>query len=429
MLLTIEKLIYGGDGLARLPADEHGPGKAVFVPFVLEGEKTEATLIEQKRNFARGRADKIIQPSPSRIAPHCPYFGDCGGCHYQHATYSHQLEIKSAILKENFRRIAKRDLGLEPVLHPSPEWNYRNRTRLKLRTTPDFALGYFKPNSHDLLPIEQCSISSDLINEAIATLWQLGREKQIPEEIHEVELFANAEDSEFLLEAYCSPAPPNSDRFATALKVARPALAGIAFFRSVTSSHPSDAKPIRTSGASELTYKTRAAIYRVSAGSFFQVNRYLIDELIDIVTREVTGGAALDLYAGVGLFSSALARSFAQVIAVESSPTSFADLLYNSPSNVKAVRSTTEQFLQRASATLRPDLVVVDPPRNGLGETVVRSLAGLGASRIVYVSCEPATASRDLAGLLSSGYHIEQAHVVDLFPQTFHIESVWHLAR
>ncbi len=159
------------------------------------------------------------------------------------------------------------------------------------------------------------------------------------------------------------------------------------------------------------------------------MNRYLIDELIDIVTREVTGGAALDLYAGVGLFSSALARSFAQVIAVESSPTSFADLLYNSPSNVKAVRSTTEQFLQRASATLRPDLVVVDPPRNGLGETVVRSLAGLGASRIVYVSCEPATASRDLAGLLSSGYHIEQAHVVDLFPQTFHIESVWHLAR
>ena len=429
MLLTIEKLIYGGDGLARLPADEHGPGKAVFVPFVLEGEKTEATLVEQKRNFARARAEKIIQPSPSRITPRCPYFGDCGGCHYQHATYSHQLEIKSAILKENFRRIAKHDLGLEPVLHPSPEWHYRNRTRLKLRTTPDFALGYFKPNSHDLLPIEQCPISSDLINEAIASLWQLGRNKQIPEEIQEVELFANAKDSEFLLEAYCSAAPSNSDRFATALKAARPGLAGIAFFRSVTSSHPSDAKPIRTSGASELTYKAQAAIYRVSAGSFFQVNRYLINELTDIVTREVTGSAALDLYAGVGLFSSALARSFAQVIAVESSPTSFADLLYNSPSNVKAVRSTTEQFLQRASATLRPDLVVVDPPRNGLGETVVRSLAGLGASRIVYVSCEPATASRDLAGLLSSGYHIEQAHVVDLFPQTFHIESVWHLAR
>jgi len=148
-----------------------------------------------------------------------------------------------------------------------------------------------------------------------------------------------------------------------------------------------------------------------------------------VVTQGASGDVALDLYAGVGLFACVLARSFAQVIAVESSPTSYADLLYNSPANVKAVRSTTEQFLRNAAATLRPNLVVVDPPRNGLGETVVRSLAGLGASRMVYVSCEPATASRDLAGLLNAGYRIQRAYVVDLFPQTYHVESVVHLVR
>src|SRR5579864_6685023 len=117
--LTIEKAVYGGDGLARLPADEHGPGKAVFVPFVLEGERIEASLLEQKRGFARGRAEAILQVSPRRVEPHCPYFQRCGGCHYQHASYEHQLEIKAAILKENLRRIAKLELAVEMTIHPS----------------------------------------------------------------------------------------------------------------------------------------------------------------------------------------------------------------------------------------------------------------------------------------------------------------------
>lgn len=192
---------------------------------------------------------------------------------------------------------------------------------------------------------------------------------------------------------------------------------------------PSEPPPIATLGATELTYHTRNSSYRVSAGAFFQVNRHLTDELIGIVTEGASGDLALDLYAGVGLFSTALSRSFAQVVAVESSPTSHADLHYNSSSNVKAVRSTTEQFLKTAAGKLRPHLVVADPPRGGLGEAVVRSLTGLGAGRITYVSCDPATLSRDLVGLLQAGYRIQQAHVVDLFPQTYHVESVFHLVR
>ena len=431
MLLTIEKLVYGGDGLARLPADEQGPGKAVFLPFVVEGEKVEASLVEQKRGFARGRAERIVESSPWRVEPQCPYFQRCGGCHYQHVSYEHQLEIKAAILKENLRRIAKLELDTELTVHPSPEWSYRNRTRLKVQTKPEFAVGYYRLNSHELQPVDQCPISSPLINQAMAAFSQM-QPASWPEEIYEIEFFANAEDTQLLAEVDCKPDIRKSAaiQVATEIKSILPAAAGVAVHRGGGGNHaPVEQERIATVGAGELMYNTQDLSYRVSAGAFFQGNRHLVSKLVELVTQGLSGETALDLYAGVGLFSSAMAKSFAQVTAVEASPTSHGDLLYNSPSNVKAVRATTEQFLKTVAGELRPNLVVVDPPRNGLGEMVVRSLAGLGANHIVYVSCDPATLCRDLAGLLGAGYRFQQAHVVDLFPQTYHVESVFHLMR
>ena len=433
MQLTIEKLVYGGDGLARLPADEHGPGKAVFVPFVLEGERVEASLSEQRRGFARGEAKTILQASSQRVEPYCPYFRGCGGCHYQHASYEHQLEIKAAILKENLRRIAKLELEAEITIHPSLPWNYRNRTRLKVRAAPEFALGYYKFSSHELLPVEECPVSSPLINRAIAAFWQMGRGRTVPDGIHEIEFFTNADDAQLLIEACCEPGTPSTRvrEWADALPSTLPEVAGIVVSKARSSrmSGATEPKQVAASGAGELTYKTDAASYRVSAGAFFQVNRHLINELVKIVTEGYSGETAVDLYAGVGLFSTVLSRRFAQVIAVEASQTSHADLLHNSPANVKAVRAVTADFLRSPDGKLRPDLVVVDPPRSGLGASVVQSLVGLGAHRMTYISCDPATASRDLAGLLGAGYRIEQVHLVDLFPQTYHLESVFHLAR
>jgi 23S rRNA (uracil1939-C5)-methyltransferase len=210
-----------------------------------------------------------------------------------------------------------------------------------------------------------------------------------------------------------------------------PQTAGVVVFRQFAkTSRRENAEPERlaVSGASELTYRTEQASYRVSAGAFFQVNRYLINELVGLVTGSAAGNVALDLYAGVGLFSSALAKRFAQVIAVEPSQTSHADLLHNSPINVKTVRSTTEQYLHKSSG-MSADLVVVDPPRSGLGAGVIKGLVKLGAPRVTYVSCDPATLARDLSGLLSAGYRVEQAHLVDLFPQTYHLESVFQFIR
>ena len=433
MQLTIEKLVYGGDGLARLPADEHGPGKAVFVPFVLEGERIDVSLVEQKRGFSRGHAEMILQASSQRVEPGCPYFRSCGGCHYQQASYAHQLEIKAAILRENLRRIAKFELEAEITIHPSPPWNYRNRTRVKVRAAPEFALGYYRFGSHELLPVEECPVSSPLINRAIAFLWQMGRARSVPDGIREIEFFANADDSQLLIEATCELGTPSTAirEWIDHLLGALPGVAGIIVFRARSSgtSGASDPKPMAASGAGELTYKLDAASYRVSAGAFFQVNRHLINDLINIVTEGYSGKTALDLYAGVGLFSTILSRGFAQVIAVESSQTAHADLLYNSSANVKVVQATTADFLRSAPGRVRPELVVMDPPRSGLGERVVQSVVELGAPGMTYISCDPATASRDLAGLLSAGYRIERVYLVDLFPQTFHLESVFHLVR
>jgi 23S rRNA (uracil1939-C5)-methyltransferase len=443
LLLNIEKLIYGGDGLARLPAEspsnkDRGRGKAVFVPFVLGGEQIEAALTEEKPGFARAHASAIVEPSPHRVQPACPHYARCGGCHYQHAGYEHQLEIKKEILRENLRRIAKLELECEIQVHPSPAWNYRNRSRLQVRTRPEFAAGYFKFASHELLPVEECPISSPLINRGIATLWQAGRSGKAVEGVREVEFFANSDDTQILLEFLCAPEARRASvrAWAEDLCATMPEIAGVVALREPQKGIQ---EPLVAVGASEMTYQTRNAGYRVSAGAFFQTNRFLTDELIKIVTAGRSGELALDLYAGVGLFSTALACNFRHIVSVETSQTAANDLQYNLPVNGKAVRATAEQYLSefgdqgRPSDTLpqllHPGLIVVDPPRSGLGERVTHLLASANASRVTYVSCDPSTLARDLVPLRVSGYRVEEVHLIDLFPQTFHVESVVQLVR
>ena len=177
----------------------------MFTPFVLAGETIEAAFTEEKPGFARAHASKIVAPSPHRVPPPCPHFTHCGGCHYQHADYEHQLEIKTEILGENLRRIAKLELQCEVQVHPSPPWNYRNRSRLQVRTRPEFAAGYFKFASHELLTVEECPISSPLINRGIAALWLAGRAGKTVEGVREIEFFSNADDTKLLLEFLCAP--------------------------------------------------------------------------------------------------------------------------------------------------------------------------------------------------------------------------------
>jgi 23S rRNA (uracil1939-C5)-methyltransferase len=436
LILAIDKLIYGGNGLARLPADEKGPGKAVFLPFVLEGERVEAGITEQKPGFARARAEKILEASPHRIAPGCSYFGQCGGCHYQHAGYEHQLQIKSAILRETLRRVAKLELAQEIRVHASPPWNYRNRTRLRLRTRP-FVLGYNRLRWSELLAIEQCPISSPLINRAIAALWELGRADKASADVTEIEFFVNADDTQLLAELTVGEKGWRRGRksdllqFVHALRAALPEITSVAVFHATAQGglerEDIPAELQEAFGADHLLYSTATANYQVSAGSFFQTNRFLTEKLVELATEGRSGDYALDLYAGTGLFSAALAKKFREVGAVESAPFSFHDLKQNCPPNVRCFGEPVQRFLESLE---RPfDLAVVDPPRAGLGEKVAGLLADTGTPRITYVSCDPATMARDLTVLVRSGYRIEEVHLVDLFPQTFHIESVLQFVR
>jgi 23S rRNA (uracil1939-C5)-methyltransferase len=459
LLLSIEKRVYGGDGLARTPAAADGRSMAVFVPFVLPGERVEAEIRQEKPGFARGSVTQLIEASPDRIEARCPYFRQCGGCHYQHIPYERQLEFKAGILRETLQRIAKIELKSDLRLHVSPPWNYRNRTRLQVRTAPKFppqpakntrsggpgfTLGYFRFGSHEFLPVRECPISSPLLNRAMARLLELGG-LNCPTAVGEIELFADAADERLLAWAFCEREADKGDllRWAEALAHELPEVIGMTFFSSRRrsserrSSHeriedddaPLDSKALVQSGAKAICYRTKHAEFQVSAGAFFQVNRHLIDDLVSVVTGNASGEVALDLYAGVGLFSAALARNFHHIFGVEASQTSHGDFVHNVPANVKAVGARTEDYLRSRPARNRPDLVVLDPPRTGAGKVVIRSLVELGAPRVRYVSCDPATLARDIAPLLAAGYHIEEAHLFDLFPETFHIESVMLLAR
>ena len=459
MQLQIEKLVYGGEGLARLPADEHGPGKAVFVPFVIPGEQVEASALETRPGFVRASLDRVLTPSPERIAPGCPYFERCGGCHYQHISYDAQLRYKAEILRETLRRTAKLELAQEIQVHPSPPWNYRNRTRMQVRHAPDFSLGYYRHNSHDVLPVESCPISSPLINRTIAAMWKLGRDGAVRQSVHGLQFFANDDDTKLLVEAYVRPADPrfhpgksslggapeaplrmtdDVQPFAAALHRVMPQVSGVVVVATssvedesrqrapLTAIHPEASQAI---GDGSLMYHSVGHDYRVSGSSFFQTNRFLTETLVQVVIAGRKGRGALDLYAGAGLFTAQLARNFDTVVAVESSPHSFDDLRHNVPPNVKCIRGATENFLADRGAKLAPDLVVVDPPRAGLGEKTAKALGRMTVPRVTYVSCDPATLARDLRILLEFNFRVEQAHLVDMFPQTFHMETVLHLAR
>lgn len=434
MEVTIEKMIYGGEGLARVAQPGETRAQTVFVPFVLPGERVEATAAEQKPGLIRARLEHVLEESRDRTKPGCPYFGACGGCQYQHAEYAKQLEMKSAILRETLERTAKIKWTNEIHAHGSLPWNYRNRTRLKVLHSP-FAIGYYKFGSHELLPIEQCPISSTLINRAIEAFWRLGRDAVAPNEIEEVELFANAEDAELLVEVYeKARAPISGDevaKFAERLRGMLPEIRGLTVFDAPWQG-TADRRRFENAiearlGDEALTYKTGGAEYRVSAGSFFQVNRFLIEKLIEIAVAGCDGKAALDLYAGVGLFAVQLARNFERVVAVESGASAFEDLRKNLPRNATAKPATAERFLEEARGEF--DFVIADPPRAGLGKRVAQRLAQLRALRLTYVSCDPATLARDLQILTAGGYEIEELHMVDLFPQTFHLETVVRMRR
>jgi 23S rRNA (uracil1939-C5)-methyltransferase len=435
MKLRIEKPIYGGASLARVPADDPTglAGKAVFVPFALPGELVEASIAADHRSYASATLEQVIEAVPGRVLPGCEYYARCGGCHYQHADYPTQLAMKRDILVEALERAQVAPFPEVRVGSAEP-WGYRNRVRLHVTRAPHASLCYREAASHRDLAVDHCPVAAPLLQQAIAACNRLvQRQPAMAKVLAEVEFFTNGDESALLVSLFSSTPVKRVDadlsRFvAEALLPELPSLIGVRTFTL-------DPETRRTQSANSwgepsLRYVVGEHAYQVSAAAFFQVNRFLLPALLQEVTAQQSGSIAWDLYAGVGLFAQALARKFEQVIAVESSPASAADLAHNlhGPPHKRIVQDTL-RFLKSPADAAKPDLVVVDPPRAGLGADVCERLAGVGPKRIVYVSCDPSTLARDLRTLQPSGYRPVSLTLLDLFPQTFHLETVATLER
>ncbi len=380
--MSIEKWVYGGSGLARIE------GRVVLAPFVMPGEKVCLETTEG----TNARLLEVLEPAPERVSPPCPVFARCGGCHYQHAPYEFQLARKVEILREQLRRVGKIDYAGEIGVVSGPAYGYRNRVQVHIENRK---LGYLAARSHQLVALtEDCPIASPRINQALEAMRERLNDARFPRFLWSLELFTNENDVQ--VNVIESAQPLRKDFFEWCESVAA------------------------------LDYPTVMGTFRVSPRSFFQVNRFLIEKLVETALAGAEGDSALDLYAGAGLFAVPLARRFTSITAVEAGSSAARDLVHNaSGTSLQVEHSRVEDFLARLESA--PDFVLADPPRAGLGKEVVAHLNRLAPKQITIVSCDPATLARDLAAL--TGYSIHGVTLVDLFPQTYHLETAVRLRR
>jgi 23S rRNA (uracil1939-C5)-methyltransferase len=372
----------------------------VLTPFVLPGETVRIETETESKGLLRGKPVEILTAAEERVKPPCQYFSRCGGCHYQQAPYERQLHYKRVILREVLRRVGKLTVDDIDVESAEP-LGYRNRVQLHVA---DSRLGFHQAGTHELQPVLECPIAAPLINEALAALRRMAHQPRFPKFVRSIELFTNGE------EVQLNVLDSSGKRLARG------------FFEWC-------AKQIPGADTPALNYKSGDDTFRVGHRSFFQVNRFLVERLTELALDEAEGKTALDLYAGVGLLTLPLRRRFTAVTAVESGRGAVEDLKHNAeaagtPVNVE--RNTAELFLEEYQAT--PDFILADPPRAGLGKGVVKQLLRIKAPRLTVVSCDPSTLARDLASLIEGGYELQKMTLVDLFPQTYHIETVTTLA-
>lgn len=431
MDVRIEKLVYGGDGLA------HHDGRTVFVPFVLPGEEVSVEAVQRKKKFVRGRVERLLSSSPERSVPFCPHFGVCGGCHYQHIPPAAQLKLKAEILRETLGRIGRVPWEGPMVMHESPPTGYRSRAQWAVRagSTGAQEIGYFRAGSSSLCAVSECGILSPRLAETLDALRQLLAGGKLAATVHEIEASADSADDRVLLnvafEKFGAPAKALAEIFRSAI----PHLESLLLL-------DRSSEQLEMFGPGFIFYEAAGNRYRCSHLSFFQVNRFLASELVQAVCAAGGGKLALDLFAGVGLFTLPLAKKFEKVTAVDANPAATRDLKANlemAGAGAEVVNKKAEAFLARCKD--KPEFVALDPPRAGLGAEVTERLVRLAPQRMAYLSCDPSTLARDLADLTGSAslknggartgarYEIREVHLFDLFPQTYHIESLVMLER
>jgi 23S rRNA (uracil1939-C5)-methyltransferase len=397
--LTLTTLTYGGEAMGRLE-----DGRAVFIPFGLPGERVSVHLTDEKKNFARGKIIEILDASPDRIDAKCKHFGECGGCHYQNLSYEKQLTAKTEILIDQLKRIGKiENPPVKPMVASPNPWNYRNHIQFSLDR--DGKLGFQKANSNRVIPIIECHMPEATINEFWSQL-----EFEPETNIERVSLRAGVDDDLLMVLESESPEPPE-------LEIE----AGISI------AHVYEENTVVIAGNDHIVIHVLDRDFKVSAASFFQVNTAMAEKMVQhlLTNLPVSQSTTLqDVYCGVGLFSAFFAPKCGRVIGIESSESSCEDFAVNLDKfdNVELYEGFAEEIISHLEA--KPEVILVDPPRAGLDKQVIDGILNLNPQIIAYVSCDPSTLARDAARLVNGGYQLKEVTPFDLFPQTYHIESI-----
>jgi 23S rRNA (uracil1939-C5)-methyltransferase len=382
--VAIERILPGGLGLA------HAEGVTMFVALTAPGDIVRARIDRVRGNVAFASIEEIITPSPLRVTPPCPYFGTCGGCDFQQLNYQAQLDAKIDMIRDCLRRIAHLEEPPPIGIQAAPQqWHYRVRANWQFDQR-NKALGYFEAGSHRVCDVEVCAVLAPGLQKALETIRSEIRDDAIRE-------------------------PPRDIRAAVGGD------GGVSVAPSLAGFEPRD-----------VSLVVAGETYSFNADSFFQTNFDLLGALVTEAIAGAKGKRAVDLYCGAGLFTVPLARRFEQVSGIETNVTSTRFALQNLQQaqlqNTKIATSDVGQWLSaNAQAFKDADFLLLDPPRAGAENKVIKGILELRPQRISYVSCDPATLARDLKKLLASDYLLDSVKAFDMFPQTHHVETVVHL--
>jgi len=419
--VTVERAVYRGQGLAR------HEGQVVFVPRGLPGDVLRVRVASVTPGYVKAEIEEVVTAGPGRSDARCPYFAQCGGCAYQHLDPAAQAALKESVLRDALRRAGTAWEG-PIVVRPSPPEGWRTRATLHVEQGRDgVRLGFHREASHDVVDIERClQLSAPMMAGARGLRDALAARPGLARAVRDVEL-AESFDGRRLVASLETTLDPKEASGAASLGDAVPSLTGLG----LVAGEGRRRRFLLLRGDAHVDATVHGLHLRAHVQSFFQANRFLVDALVqEVLDRTPAGGSVLDLYAGVGLFALPLGRRAEEVRGLELSPNAVEDARANAAAaGLSHVRIHSGDVREMAELPPRPDeRIVLDPPRTGAGADVVRMVAARKPSSVVYVSCDPPTLGRDLKVFAAEGYAPDSIAAFDLFPDTFHVETVVHLA-
>ena len=421
--LVVDRIVAGGAGIA-----EHD-GRKVFVEGAAPGDRVRAALYNEKPRHAFARIEEILEPSPLRVEPQCPLFGDCGGCQFQHISHPGQLVVKKLIVGDAMRHIGRLVAIVHNTTGSGEPWHYRNNTQYPVKRNGGPRIGFFRQGSHDVVDAPKCLLHPPSFDEARDVLKNTLEGTTGSTDIHHLVLRQGTGTGNML--AIVKTRSENLDpRVVDALSRQK----GVVGVARTASDNAGREGPCHTvTGQDHLEHQVLGLRFRVSPLSFFQVNTGQAEVLCRKVLRHLAPEGdekVLDLFSGVGMLSVAVAGFVGEVTGIEMDPGAVADAKENARENgVANCRFIAGRVADALREVESCDAVILDPPRRGCEPATLGRISELKPRRVVYVSCDPATLARDLRILVDAGYDIDRVEPVDMFPQTFHVETVASLSR